>query len=119
MKSVKGIGQVTAIMLLAYMPELGSLNEKQIAALAGVAPYNNDSGRHQGRRSIKGGRYEVKRILYMAALTATRFNKILKTFYERLVAQGKSKKIALVAVMRKLIVLLNHMLKNPNFSLAK
>lgn len=118
LQQVQGVGPVTATTLLAELPELGTLSRNESAALGGVAPYNNDSGEHRGRRTIRGGRVKVRRVLYMAALVATRFNPILKTFYDRLVAAGKPKKVALVAVMRKLIVLLNHVLKNPQFKLA-
>lgn len=117
--SVQGVGLQTATVALAYMPELGKLSDKQAAALVGVAPYNKDSGNHSGHRSIRGGRRQVRNILYMAALCAVRFNPVLKTFYNRLIAGGKPAKIALIAVARKLILLLNLMLKNPNFSLAK
>ena len=86
--------------------------------LAGLVPYNRDSGQQRGRRVIHGGRVQVRRVLYMAALTATRYNPILKRFYQRLLAAGKPKKLALTAVMRKLVTLLNHLLKNPQFILA-
>jgi transposase len=118
LQQVKGIGQVTASTLLAELPELGKLSRNESGALAGVAPYNRDSGDFRGRRTIRGGRVQVRRVLYMAALVAVRFNPILKAFYQRLVAAGKPKKVALTAVMRKLIVLLNHLLKNPEFKLA-
>jgi len=118
LQQVQGIGPVTATTLLAELPELGTLSRNESGALAGVAPYNQDSGAHRGRRTIRGGRVKVRRVLYMAALVASRFNPILKAFYDRLVAAGKPKKVALVAVMRKLIVLLNHLLKNPQFKLA-
>lgn len=118
LQQVKGVGKVTAATLLAEFPELGELTSNQAAALAGVAPYNRDSGRHRGRRTISGGRLKVRRVLYMAALVAARHNPILRAFYRRLVAAGKPKKLALTAVMRKLIVLLNQLLKNPEFSLA-
>jgi transposase len=118
LQQIQGVGPVTAMTLLAELPELGTLSRNESGAIGGVAPYNNDSGEHRGRRTIRGGRAKVRRVLYMAALVATRFNPILKTFYDRLVAAGKPKKVALVAVMRKLIVLLNHILKNPNFKLA-
>jgi transposase len=118
LQQVQGIGPVTATTLLAEMPELGTLSRNESGALGGVAPYIKDSGDHRGRRTIRGGRVKVRRGLYMAALVATRYNPILKTFYARLLAAGKPKKVALVAVMRKLIVLLNHLLKNPNFKLA-
>lgn len=118
LQQVQGIGPVTATTLLAELPELGTLSRNESGALAGVAPYNQDSGEHRGRRTIRGGRVKVRRVLYMAALVASRFNPILKAFYDRLVAAGKPKKVALVALMRKLIVLLNHLLKNPQFKLA-
>lgn len=117
--SVQGVGLQTATVVLAYMPELGKVSDKEAAALVGVAPYNKDSGKHSGHRSIRGGRRQVRNILYMASLSAVRYNPILKTFYERLIAEGKPAKLALIAVVRKLILLLNFMLKNPNFSLAK
>lgn len=118
LQQVKGIGKVTASTLLAEMPELGKLTRNEAGALAGVAPYNRDSGTHRGRRTIRGGRIKVRRVLYMAATVAARFNPILKAFYQRLVAAGKPKKVALTAVMRKLVVLLNQLLKNPEFKLA-
>ena len=118
MQEVKGIGPVTASTLLAELPELGTLNRNESGALAGLAPYNNDSGAHHGRRVIRGGRVRVRRVLYMAATVAARFNPILKVFYNRLLKAGKPKKVALTAVTRKLVVLLNHLLKNPNFKLA-
>lgn len=116
--SVQGVGAQTALTLLLSMPELGSLNDKQSAALVGVAPYNKDSGKYSGYRSIRGGRAQVRKILYMAALAAARFNPILRAFYQRLLSNGKKPKVALVAVMRKLIILLNKLIKQPNFSLA-
>lgn len=118
MEQVKGVGRVTATVLMAHMPELGSLDRKQAAALAGVAPFNRDSGPLHAKRSIAGGRPQVRKVLYMAASAAARFNPILSAFYSRLIAHGKKPKVALVAVMRKLIILLNHILKNPSFSLA-
>ncbi|WP_457795393.1 IS110 family RNA-guided transposase [Horticoccus sp. 23ND18S-11] len=118
LQQVKGIGKVTASTILAELPELGKLSRKQVGALAGVAPYNRDSGTLRGRRTIRGGRVKVRRVLYMAALVATRFNPVLKSFYQRLVAAGKPKKVAITAVMRKLVVLLNHLIKNPQFNLA-
>jgi len=113
-----GVGRITALTVLATLPELGHLNRRQAAALAGLAPYNRDSGTWAGKRSIRGGRADVRRGLYMAALSASRRNPLLKAFYDRLIAAGKPAKLALTAVMRKLIVLMNHLLKNPNFSLA-
>ena len=118
LQEVKGIGPVTASTLLAEMPELGTLSRGEAAALSGLAPYNHDSGAHKGRRTIHGGRAQVRRVLYMAALVAARYNPILKAFYDRLVADGKAKKLALIALMRKLIILLNHLLKKPKFKLA-
>jgi len=115
---IMGVGRLTAVMVLATMPELGQLNRRQAAALAGLCPYNRDSGQWAGKRCISGGRAEVRRALYMAALSASRSNHLLKPFYDRLIAAGKPAKVALTAVMRKLIVLMNHVLKNPNFSLA-
>lgn len=116
---ILGVGRITAVAVLGTMPELGQLNRGQAAALAGLAPYNRDSGKSTGKRHIGGGRAEARTALYMAALTASRCNPLLKAFYDRLIAAGKPAKVALTAVMRKLIVLMNHLLKNPNFSLAK
>jgi transposase len=112
LKSVPGIGDVTACTLLAELPELGQLNRKQIAALVGVAPFNRDSGRFQGKRHIRGGRSSVRTPLYMATLAATRFNPVIRTFYHHLLAQGKEKKVALVACMRKLLTILNAILRH-------
>jgi transposase len=111
LKSVPGVGQVTAATLVAELPELGQLNRQEIAALVGVAPLNNDSGQFRGQRRIKGGRAALRATLYMATLVATRHNPILKEFYERLKAQGKKSKVALTACMRKLLVILNTMAK--------
>ena len=110
LQSVPGIGPVVAQTLLASLPELGTLDRKQIAALVGVAPLNRDSGQWQGRRQVWGGRAPVRQVLYMAALVATRYNPVLRAFYARLRAAGKPAKVALVAVMRKLLVLLNAIL---------
>jgi transposase len=112
LQSVAGIGRVAAATLIAELPELGRLNRRQICALVGVAPYANDSGASKGRRRIVGGRFEVRRALYMATLTATRYNDSIRTFYERLVAAGKLKKVALIACMRKLITHLNAIVRN-------
>lgn len=111
LQGVPGIGPVAAVTLLAELPELGNLDRKQIAALVGVAPLNRDSGQMRGRRGIWGGRAKVRAALYMATLTATRYNPILKAFYERLLAAGKPKKVAIVACMRKLLTILNAMLR--------
>jgi transposase len=116
--AVAGIGRVSVLTALALMPELGSLTAQQAAALAGVAPRNRDSGTFRGQRHIAGGRPALRRVLYMAALTASHHNPILARFYSALRARGKPAKVALTAVMRKLIVLLNRLLKNPNFVLA-
>lgn len=107
MESVKGIGPVAISTFLAELPELGTLHRGQIAKLVGVAPMNNDSGQASGRRRTFGGRSYVRRVLYMATLVATRFNPRIKAFYQRLVGEGKPKKVALTAAMRKLITILN------------
>ena len=99
-----------AATLIAQLPELGTLNRWQIAALVGVAPFNRDSGILHGRRKVWGGRSQVRAVLYMATLVATRFNPIIRSFYTRLCIAGKSKKVALTACMRKLITILNSML---------
>lgn len=112
LKSVPGIGDITACTLLAELPELGQLNRKEIAALVGVAPFNRDSGRIQGKRHIRGGRTSVRNPLYMATLSATRFNPVIRTFYQHLLANGKEKKVALVACMRKLLTILNAILRH-------
>jgi transposase len=118
LQEVPGVGPVTTATLLAHLPELGSLDDREIAALAGLAPYNRDSGPAKGSRRIFGGRKEVRRALYMAALSAVRFDRILRTFYERLCQAGKKPLVALTAAMRKLLLLLNHMVAKPSFQLA-
>jgi len=110
LRSVPGIDPVTASMLVAALPELGRLNRKQIAALVGVAPHNRDSGSYRGKRSVWGGRAAVRTCLYMATLVATRRNSVIQSFYARLCAAGKPKKVALIACMRKLLTILNRML---------
>jgi len=112
---VVGVGRITAVVLLATLPELGTLNRRQAAALVGVAPFNRDSGSRRGHRLIAGGRAAARRALYMAGLVAAFSNARLRAFYQRLVAAGKAPKVALVAVMRKLIILLNHVLHDPTF----
>ena len=110
--STPGVGPTVAATLLANLPELGRLDRRQIAALVGVAPLNRDSGKYRGQRTIWGGRAQVRAPLYMAVLVAMRWNPIIKTFYRRLLAAGKKKKVALTACMRKLLTILNAMLKN-------
>lgn len=112
LRTVPGVGPMTSVALLANLPELGRLNRHQIAALVGVAPFNRDSGMMRGKRAVWGGRSSLKAILYMAALSATKWNPAIKTFYERLCASGKPKKVALTACMRKLLIVLNSMMKN-------
>jgi transposase len=112
LQSVPGIGPVSSATLLAQLPELGQLNRREIAALAGVAPLNRDSGTLRGRRRVWGGRAHVRAVLYMATLVATRHNPVIRAFYQRLVAAGKPKKVALTASMRKLLITLNAMLRS-------
>jgi transposase len=109
--SITGVGTRTAALLLAQMPELGQLNRRQVAALGGLAPFNRDSGTLRGKRTIFGGRRALRSGLYMAALAAARHNQTLSNFYQRLRAKGKPHKLALTAVMRKLLLALNHVLK--------
>ncbi len=109
--SVPGVGQVTAMTLIAELPELGELNRKQIAALVGVAPFNRDSGQHRGQRRISGGRATVRTALYMAALSAKKFNPDIRAFAQRLHERGKKGKVVLVACMRKLLTILNTMVR--------
>ena len=111
LQGVPGIGEVTARTLLAALPELGKLSNKQIAALVGVAPYARESGGWRGARRIRGGRAPVRAVLYMATVSATRYNPVIKAFYARLVQAGKKKKVALVACMRKLLTILNTIIK--------
>ena len=118
LQQVQGVGTLTATALVALMPELGSLSDPQAAALAGVAPFNRDSGQFRGQRHISGGRSPVRSFLYMAALVASRHNPVLKPLYQRLLARGKAKKLALTVLMRKLILLINNLLKYPHFVLA-
>lgn len=112
LSSVRGIGPATIAILIAEVPELGSLSGKEIGALIGVVPFNRDSGKMRGKRTIFGGRANVRRALYMATLAAIRFNQVIRRFYERLVASGKPKKVAIVACMRKLLTILNAMVKS-------
>lgn len=112
---IKGVGAVTAMNILIHLPELGKLSSKEVSALAGVAPFNKDSGQSKGKREIRGGRAPVRNALYMAILTARKFNPALKKFYDRLIAKGKVKKVAMVACMRKLIIIMNAMLRDGTF----
>lgn len=116
---IQGVGQRTAWLLLAALPELGTLQRGQAAALAGLAPYNHDSGPQRGQRHIAHGRALARTALYMAALVAARCNPVLKPFYDRLRAAGKPGKVALVALMRKLVELANLLLKNSSFQLTE
>ncbi len=110
--SAKSIGPVTAATLLADLPELGKLDRKQIAALVGVAPMNHDSGKKRGYRKTKGGRPEVRSVLYMSALSAIRYNPTIKAQYDQLVKRGKEKKVAITACMRKMLTILNAMMRD-------
>lgn len=111
LRSARGVGPVASATLIADLPELGKLNRREIAALVGVAPMANDSGNSRGRRRVQGGRFDIRRVLYMATLTAARYNPTIKSFYDRLLAAGKLPKVALVACMRKLLTTLNAMVK--------
>lgn len=112
LQSLKGIGNVTVALCLSELPELGTLSDQQIARLVGVAPIKHDSGKHKGKRMIAGGRTSVRCGLYMATLVATRHNPVIREFYQRLLANGQLKKVALVASMRKLLVILNAMIRD-------
>lgn len=112
LESVPGVGKVTSFTLLAELPELGTLSRQKIAALVGLAPFNRDSGRFRGRRHIFGGRSDVRSVLYMAALSGICYNPVLKTFYDRLIAKGKLPKVAITACMRKLLTILNAIIRD-------
>ena len=114
LETVPGVGPVTSFTLLADLPELGKLNRQEIAALAGLAPVNRDSGPKKGKRRIFGGRASVRRVLYMAALSATRHNPVIRAFYHRLMAAGKVFKVAMTACMRKLLTILNAIMRSGN-----
>jgi transposase len=118
LQSFKGVGPVVSASLLGDLPELGTLNRKKIATLVGVAPLNCDSGRFRGRRRIKGGRANVRRKLYMAAVASLRHNPMIKDFYDRLIDAGKPPKLALTACMRKILTILNAMMKNRTYWIA-
>ena len=112
LRTVPGVGEQLSLTLLAHLPELGTLDRRQLAALVGVAPFNRDSGTLRGRRTVWGGRAWIRADLYMGALAASRYNPTIRDFYQRLVAAGKPKKLALTACMRKLLIILNSMLKH-------
>jgi transposase len=114
LRSVPGVGRILSTTLLTELPELGRLNRREIAALVGVAPLNRDSGKLKGKRAVWGGRASVRATLYMATLTASRFNPVIRAFYARLVAAGKPKKVALVAAARKLLTILNAMIRSSS-----
>ena len=117
LRSIPGVGPVLSATLLANLPELGRLSRRQIAALVGVAPYDNDSGKRRGQRGIFAGRANIRRVLYMSAITAIRCNLAVRVFHERLRAAGKKPKVAIVAAMRKIIVIANALLRdNRNFA---
>lgn len=112
LQSMKGIGKITSATLISYMPELGYMTNKQAAALVGVAPINKESGRYKGQRKIQGGRHQVRTVLYMAMMSAIQCNPVFKSMYERLLAAGKVKKVAIIACVRKMIVTLNSMVRD-------
>jgi len=112
LQSTPGVGPTMTAALLTQLPELGTLNRHQVAALAGVAPLNRDSGRMRGKRAVWGGRASIRGVLYMSTLVATRYNPVISIFYQRLCAEGKAKKVALTACMRKLLIILNSMIKH-------
>jgi transposase len=114
LERVKGVGRTTALAVLAYLPELGTLSRGRVASLAGLAPFNRDSGRFRGQRRISGGRFPLRRHLYMPALVAAHHNPILQPFYQRLRASGKPAKVALTAVMRRLLIALNSTLQSTS-----
>lgn len=112
LKSIDGVGDVTAYTFVAAIPNLGEIKSAQLSSLVGVAPFNKDSGKHSGRRCIYGGRADLRSVLYMAALVATRYNQKMKEVYQRLVAKGKAKKVAIVAVMRRLLIIMNAVVRD-------
>lgn len=123
LRSVPGVGPVLSRTLIADLPELGQLSRKEIAKLVGVAPLASDSGKRRGKRCVWGGRAPVRAVLYMAAIVAKRYNPVIREFYERLLAKGKPKKVALTACMRKLLIILNSMVRHntrwdPNYASA-
>ncbi len=111
-QSMPGIGKVSAATLISYLPELGLLNSKEIATLVGVAPMNKESGRYKGKQVTQGGRSQVRTVLFMAMMSAMQCNPVFKRTYTRLVAAGKPKKVAIIACVRKMIVILNSMVRD-------
>ena len=111
---IQGVGKITAMNIIIQLPEIGKLSPKEVAALTGLAPFNNDSGKRSGKRFISGGRSSLRASLYMAVLSAKKCNPILKKFYDELVARGKLKKVAMVACMRKLIIIMNAMIRDDS-----
>ena len=111
-QSIKGVGRITAATIIADLPEIGKVKDKKISALVGVAPFNNDSGRMRGRRRVKGGRPEVRKVLYMSAVSAVQWNPYIKDYYNALLSRGKLKKVALVACMHKILIILNAMVRD-------
>lgn len=112
LKSIPGVGRITALTLLTEMPELGQLDRQKIASLAGLAPFNRDSGHHRGKRRIFGGRKGIRRVLYMACLSATKCNPVIRNLFERLMKKGKVFKVAITACMRKLLTIMNAMIRD-------
>ena len=119
LQQIKGVGPVLSATVLAYVPELGQLESAQLSALIGVAPFPDDSGKNRAPRHVRGGRAQVRHVLYMAAISASRSNPILAEFYQRLHAKGKPAKVCLVAVMRKMAGLMNKLIQDPDFALAR
>ena len=119
LQQMQGVGPVLSATLLAYLPELGTLDDNKVSALVGVAPYPRDSDKTKKPRHVRGGRWQVRHVLYMAAVAATRFNPVLAPYYERLRARGKSPKVGIVAVMRKMLCVLNRLLARPDFVLVR
>jgi transposase len=118
LQQIKGVGWELSATLLAYVPELGKIESPQLSALIGVAPHPKDSGQNHAPRHVRGGRSQVRHVLYMAAVSASRSNPILSAFYQRLKANGKPPMVCLIAVMRKLLCLMNRLIQDPNFALA-
>ena len=112
LQSVPGVGPVMSLTILADLPEIGTMNRRQIAALVGVAPLNRDSGKYKGRRAIWGGRARIRSVLYMCVISGICHNPKIKAFYNRLISSGKKHKVAITACMRKLMIILNTMIKN-------